>query len=198
MAACRRNRFGSDRQAFDIERVRAIGLQHVPIDDNARGPALLADSERRDDDIGQAAILLERAGIADEGHRLALDHPDAAEQIVAEHSFIRRCGGVAFIGVGQQLVIDAVAGNGRRWKYEIAAPGSERGRGTLALDQHIGPLASRRHRRAGQHEIERSGGERRSGGPFFDGVAERKPGHKGEQSAHQPEHGSRHDDHVQG
>ena len=63
MAACRRNRFGSDRQAFDIERVRAIGFQHAPIDDNARGPALLADSERRDDYIGQAAILSSAPGL---------------------------------------------------------------------------------------------------------------------------------------
>jgi len=148
------HRLRPDRQTFDVERVRAIGLQHAPIDDDACGPAGLADGERRDDDIGQAAILLERAGIANKRHRLALDHADAAEQIAAEHIFIGRCGGVAFIAVSEQPVVDAVACGSRRRKDEIAAPGSERSRGALPLDQHVGPFGLGREREANGNDHE--------------------------------------------
>jgi hypothetical protein len=38
----------------------------------------------RDDDVGQAAILLERGGMADQRYCLAFDRADAAERIAAE------------------------------------------------------------------------------------------------------------------
>mgnify|MGYP003296121783 CR=1 FL=1 len=50
-----------DRQTVDIERVRAMSFQRAPIDNHACGTAFRADGERRDDDVRDAAILLQRA-----------------------------------------------------------------------------------------------------------------------------------------
>jgi hypothetical protein len=64
------DRLGADRESLDIERGGAFRFQHAPVDDDPRGAALLADGEGRDDDVGQAAILLERGGMADQRYCL--------------------------------------------------------------------------------------------------------------------------------
>ena len=69
--------------------MRAFSLQHAPVDDHPRGAASFADGERRDDDVGDAAILLDRAFVADQRHDLALDRADAAEAVAAEDAFVR-------------------------------------------------------------------------------------------------------------
>src|SRR5262245_51457536 len=59
LAARPRHALAPDRQAFDIERVRPVRLENAPVDHDSRGPAAFADAERRDDDVGAPAILLE-------------------------------------------------------------------------------------------------------------------------------------------
>ena len=88
MPARGRDRLGPDREALDIERVRALRLQHAPIDDHPRCAASLADGEGRDDDIGDAAILLDRSLMANERNGLAFDRADAAEAVAAEGGLV--------------------------------------------------------------------------------------------------------------
>ena len=85
-----------------------------------RGAAFLADGEGGDDDVGDAAILFERAGMADERDRLALDHADGAERIAAEDALIRRLGDITLIAVGEQPILGAVARSRRRREHEAA------------------------------------------------------------------------------
>jgi hypothetical protein len=75
MPAPGRDRLGPDRQALNIERVRALSLQHTPIDDHPGCAAPLADGEGCDDDIGDAAILLDRSLMANERKVLPLTVP---------------------------------------------------------------------------------------------------------------------------
>jgi len=106
------------------------------------------------------------ARMTDEGHRLALDHPDAAEGVAAEGARVRRRG-VAVVAVGEKSIVDAVICRGHRQKDEIAALGPQRPRGALPLDGHIGPLASRRERKArrGNNEAEDAGAGLPEAGP---------------------------------
>jgi len=84
MPAPGRDRLGPDRQALNIERVRALSLQHTPINDYPGCAASLADGEGSDDDVGDAAILLDRSFMANERNGLAFDRADAAEAVAAE------------------------------------------------------------------------------------------------------------------
>ena len=136
---------GPDREALDIERMRALRPQHASIHYHPRRTASLTDGEGRDDDIGDAAILLDRAFMADQGNDLAFDRADAAEAIAAKDAVVGgRRGSVAVIAVGEQPIVDAVA-RGRRWrKDEIAAFGSECRR----CASNVRPLARRCQRDA--------------------------------------------------
>ena len=154
------DRLGPDREALDIERMRALRLQHASIHDHPRRAASLTDGEGRDDDIGDAAILLDRALMADERNDLAFDRTDAAEAIAAKGAVVGgRRGSVAVVAVGKQPVVDAVACGGRRREDEIAALGPERRRGAFPLDQNVRPLARRCQRDAegDDDEAERAG-----------------------------------------
>jgi len=63
----------------------ALGLQRAAVDHYARRSlASLADAERRDDDIGDAAIFLDRSLMANKRNGLAFDRADAAEAVAAE------------------------------------------------------------------------------------------------------------------
>jgi hypothetical protein len=84
MPAPGRDRLGPDRQALNIERVRALSLEHTPIDDHPGGAASLTDGEGSDDDIGDAAIYLDRSLMANKRNGLAFDRADAAEAVAAE------------------------------------------------------------------------------------------------------------------
>jgi len=84
MPAPGRDRLGPDRQALNIERVRALSLEHTPIDDHPGGAASLTDGEGSDDDIGDAAIFLERSLMVNKRNGLAFDRADAAEAVAAE------------------------------------------------------------------------------------------------------------------
>jgi hypothetical protein len=60
--------------------VGAGRLERAPVDDDPRRrPAGSADAERRDDDIGGAAILLQCRRVPDESDGLALHLADAAK-----------------------------------------------------------------------------------------------------------------------
>ena len=62
--------FAPDRQPLDVERIRAFRLEHAGQPPPAPCSPF-ADAKRRDDDIGDAAILFERRGMADERDGLA-------------------------------------------------------------------------------------------------------------------------------
>jgi hypothetical protein len=120
--------------------VGAVSFQPAPVDNHARGPAFLAEGERRNDDVGQAAIFFQRAGMPHERHGLAFDHANAAEQIAAEGACVGGRGGIALIAVGQQPIVDAVACRRRRGKDQVAGARPQGRRAAVALDQHIGAL----------------------------------------------------------
>ena len=66
----RGNTFAPDRQPLDIDRVRALGLQRTLVDHHTRRRlASLADAERRDDNVGDTAILFQRRLVADDRDR---------------------------------------------------------------------------------------------------------------------------------
>jgi hypothetical protein len=71
--------------ALDVERIRAFRLEHAGQPPPAPCSPF-ADAKRRDDDIGDAAILFERRGMADERDGLALHFVDATDQIAAERT----------------------------------------------------------------------------------------------------------------
>jgi hypothetical protein len=70
--------------------VRALCSQHAPIHDHPGRAASLADGEGSDDDIGDAAIFLDRALVANERNGLAFDPADASEAVAAKNAGIRR------------------------------------------------------------------------------------------------------------
>ena len=109
-----------------------------------------------DDDVGDSAVLFERCRMTDERHGLALNGADAAEAVAAEAAFVARHADIAFVAVGKQPIVGAVACCRRRWEDEIAALGAKRCRATLALDQHIRPVPLRREPKPcrGNHEAE--------------------------------------------
>lgn len=88
MPARGRDRLGPDRQTLNIERMRALSLQHAAVDDHPGRAASLADGEGSDDDIGDTAILLDRSLMTNERNGLAFDRADAAEAIAAEGNLV--------------------------------------------------------------------------------------------------------------
>ena len=105
-----------------------------------RGAAFLADGEGGDDDVGDAAIVFQRAWMADERDRLALDLADASKRIAAEDALIRRLGDVTLIAVGEQPILGAVARSRRRREYEAARLRSKRRGFAVPFDQHVRPM----------------------------------------------------------
>jgi len=90
------------------------------------------------------AIILQRRGVPNERDLLALHCADAAKKVAAERGSFRRSFGMALVAVSKKPVVDAVAGSRRGRENQIAAVGSQRGRCSVAVDQHIRPLVCRR------------------------------------------------------
>src|SRR5262249_42073065 len=105
----------------------------------------LADAERSNDDMGEAAVFFERHRMADDGYGLALDLADAAERVPADRARRRNFRGVAILAVGKEPIVDAVVGARGRWQSERAVVGAQRDVPSAALDQHVGPAALPAH-----------------------------------------------------
>ena len=82
-----RHRNGADRETFDMEGMRAPLPQHAPVDDHPRRSTFVAHGEWGNDDVGDAAVLLERGRVSDQRHELPLHRTDAAKQIAFERAF---------------------------------------------------------------------------------------------------------------
>ena len=139
--------------------MRALGLQRTPVDHHTRRRlASLADAERRDDDVGDTAILFQRRWMADDRDGLALHLADAAEQVAAKWTVGGNLLGVTLLAVGKQPIVDAVIRPRRRRQRQRAVLGAERNVPAVALDQNVRPGALPAHHEPDgcDHQAERA------------------------------------------